>query len=176
MGRRGKPSTWLPSQKLAEERILAPPRNFLTTMRFLEDSWLDLRILHFFKIFKISRPHNISARHGITRAIVYAWSWGFASASRQFVSRGHMFYIENELRKFPGERKIHSKVTVNCRPSITVFFLPGVLLMSNGAVNRQPGHRAGNLRRRGLTHWLKWPTYSLRIELILSRNLSWKGF
>ena len=38
-----------------------------------------------------------------------------------------IFLIENEFRDFPGKREMYSKILVNCRPSITVFFLPGVL-------------------------------------------------
>ena len=80
------------------------------------------------KICKIFRSQNRSAGRGITRPVFYVWSWGFACLQLKPVSPTRFFYIENEFRNFPGERKIYSKIPVNCRPSITVFFLPGVLL------------------------------------------------
>ena len=61
-------------------------------------------------------------------SIFYKMSLGFACLHLNPIFRGHIFYIENELANFPGESKIYLKVTVNCRPSITVFFVPGVLL------------------------------------------------
>ena len=104
------------------------------------------------------RSHNSYACRGITSPIVYRMSWGFACLQLNPIRPGHMFYIENEFRNFPGELKIYLKILVNCQPSIIVFFPPGVNLqressplqvMWGGAVNRQPGYRARNLQRRG---------------------------
>ena len=90
-------------------------------------SWI-LGFSHFRFFSKIFKSHDSYARRGITPPIVYRMSWGFACLQLNPISRGHIFYIENELGNFPGESKIYLKVTVNCRPSITVFFVPGVLL------------------------------------------------
>ena len=121
-----------------------------------------LLILNFFQNFQFFQnflTSDILPPRGITRAIVYRMSSDFAYLQLKPISPTYNFYIENEFRDFPGDPKIDLKVTVNCRPSITVFFVPGVLLtegespplqgMWGGKVNRQPGYRARNLQRRG---------------------------
>ena len=68
--RRGKPSTWLPRQKLAEERIPAPERHSLATSELPRRSWHDSRIFHFFKIFK---NFQVSGR--------FIWTWNNSAHS-----------------------------------------------------------------------------------------------
>ena len=110
-------------------------RGFLSTTiisdaraSFHDDSLLSFRIFMFFNFSIFFRSQYSLARHGITRPIVYRMSWGFACLQLNPIRPGHIFYIESEFRNFPGEPKIYLKVLVNCRPSITVFFVPGVLL------------------------------------------------
>ena len=183
--RRGKPSTWLPRQKLAEERIPAPETDSLITPDISRASWLNSRIFNFFRIFKIFRSQNRSAGRGITRPIVYVWSRGFACLHLKHISRTRFFYIENEFRNFPGERKIYSKILVNCRPSIIVFFLPGVLLTESssplqvtwdGAVNRQPSYRTRNCQR--LTYGRKriWNAYNDWRYMYIGFNINFCEF
>ena len=139
------------ARNLQRRGFLRPRGISLSPTSFLEDPGSNLEFSIFFKIFK---NFQVSGR--------FIWTWNnsahslcmklrFCMSSAKTYFSNAIFYIENEFRNFPGERKIYSKILVNCRPRIIVFFLPGVLLtesssplqvMCSGAVNRQPGYRA----------------------------------
>ena len=72
--RRGKPSTWLPRQKLVEERIDEPERDPSISRVF----WIKIpssnQIFPFLKIFKKFLVQDGYARRGITPSIVYVRS------------------------------------------------------------------------------------------------------
>ena len=52
--RRGKPSTWLPRQKLAEERTPDPKGVFFNTLELPDQCWLNFPNFQDFQDFQVS--------------------------------------------------------------------------------------------------------------------------
>ena len=144
--RRGKPPTWLPRQKLAEEMIPMPRMSSLSSRIYPGQFLVEYEIFEFFMFFKILGRHIWPRAWIFTLFISNQMSWDFAEISRP---RGRPAVIRPERKRTCGFF-IKSKNPLQNSSKLRApsqRLIPWRSIMWCGAVNRQPGYRARNLQR-----------------------------